>query len=96
MILKIPERIRDIRDKNGLTQEELARKMSITRSSVNAWEMGISMPSPENLVRLSDIFNVSTDYILGVDNRETVSIDNLSDEEKKIVYELVKILKKKK
>lgn len=96
MILKIPERIKDIRDKNGLTQEELARKMSITRSSVNAWEMGISMPSPENLVRLSDIFNVSTDYILGVDNRETVSIDNLSDEEKKIVYELVKILKKKK
>lgn len=96
MILKISERIRDIRDKNGLTQEELARKMSITRSSVNAWEMGISMPSPENLVRLSDIFNVSTDYILGVDNRETVSIDNLSDEEKKIVYELVKILKKKK
>lgn len=96
MILKIPERIRDIRDKNGLTQEELAQKMSITRSSVNAWEMGISMPSPENLVRLSDIFNVSTDYILGVDNRETVSIDNLSDEEKKIVYELVKILKKKK
>ncbi len=96
MILKIPERIKDIRDKNGLTQEELARKMSITRSSVNAWEMGISMPSPENLVRLSEIFNVSTDYILGVDNRETVSIDNLSDEEKKIVYELVKILKKKK
>lgn len=96
MILKIPERIKDIRDKNGLTQEELARKMSITRSSVNAWEMGISMPSPENLVRLSEIFNVSTDYILGVDNRETVSIDNLSDEKKKIVYELVKILKKKK
>ena len=43
MILKIAERIHELRDIHSLTQSNLARKLGITRASVNAWEMGISI-----------------------------------------------------
>ena len=46
----IEERIRDLREKGHMTQTALAKKLGITRSSVNAWEMGISVPSTQYLV----------------------------------------------
>lgn len=46
----INERIHDLRERSGLTQSDLAIQLGMTRSGVNAWEMGISKPSLENLV----------------------------------------------
>ena len=40
-----PEWLKDLRDRLGYTQSDLAKKLSVTRASVNAWEMGISAPS---------------------------------------------------
>lgn len=94
MILKIPERIKYSREKNKLTQSELAKKMFVTRSSVNAWEMGISIPTTEKIAELSNVLNVSTDFILGIDDGETICLDGLSDDEKSIIYALVKQFKK--
>ena len=62
----IAERIKQLREQNALTQSALAKQLGITRSSVNAWEMGISVPSTQYLVELAEIFRVSTDYLLGV------------------------------
>ncbi len=62
-----PERLKDLRDRLGYTQSDLAKKLSITRASVNAWEMGISAPSTSWLVELSNLFHVTTDYLLGLD-----------------------------
>ena len=54
-----------------MTQTELAKKLGITRSSVNAWEMGISVPSTQYIIELSLLYKVSTDYLLGrTDNPE--------------------------
>lgn len=85
----IGERIRNTREKNGLTQAVLARKLGISRSAVNAWELGVSIPSAQYLVELSRLFNVSTDYLLGLDNKEVVDISGLDDSEKKIIYYLI-------
>lgn len=95
MVITIADRIKYSREKNGLTQNQLAKKMFVTRASVNAWELGISIPTTEKIAELSSVLNVSTDFILGVDNRENVCIDALTDEEKKIVYDLVNLLKDK-
>ena len=62
MILSTSERIKELREKNGYTQAALAAKLSVTRACVNAWEMGISSPSTENLVELTQIFHVTSDY----------------------------------
>lgn len=82
----IGEQIRKTREKNGLTQSALAKRLGISRSAVNAWELGVSVPSAQYLVELSKLFKVSTDYLLGLTEREMVDISGLADEEKKMVY----------
>ena len=95
MIISISERIKELREKQNLTQSSLAKKLNITRSAVNAWEMGISIPNVEKLVELSSLLNVSVDYLLGVNSPFTINISNLSEEEKKLVLNLVNILSEK-
>ena len=77
----IAERIKVLRESAGITQAELARRLGVTRSGVNAWEMGISVPSTQYVVELALLFEVSTDYLLGVPSKKTVCVDGLSDEE---------------
>ena len=63
-------RIKECLDRMGQTQKWLALTMGIKQPSVHDWVTGKNMPSAENLKRLSEIFNVSTDYLLGIDNEE--------------------------
>lgn len=90
----IGERIKEIREKNGLTQALLAKKLGISRSAVNAWEMGISVPSAQYLIELSQLFRVSTDYILEVSRQETLDITFLDEDEKAILYSLLNYFQK--
>lgn len=85
----IADRIKQLRASNNMTQADLAKKLNITRSSVNAWEMGISTPSTTYIVELSQLFKVSTDYLLGLSNNTTLDVSMLSDKEIQILYELI-------
>lgn len=78
-----------------MTQAELAKRLGITRSSVNAWEMGISVPSTQCLVDLAEMFRVSTDYLLGIASTSSVSIAGLTEEDTQIVYSLISHLRGK-
>ena len=53
MYIILDQRIKELRERSGLTQTELAKKMGVTRSSVNGWEMGVSIPSIMKLVELA-------------------------------------------
>lgn len=86
----IAERIKALRDGCGMTQAELARRLGVTRSGVNAWEMGISVPSTQYVVELAMLFEVSTDYLLGMPNTATVSVKGLSEEEISSVVNVIK------
>ena len=90
----IEERLKKLREQNAMTQTELAKKLGITRSSVNAWEMGISVPSTQYIIELSLIYKVSTDYLLGQDKQLTLDISGLEQEDIDIVYQLVQHLRK--
>lgn len=83
------DRIKQLREQNGMTQAELARKLHITRSSVNAWEMGISVPSTAILSEFTAIFHVSTDFLLGINKTATLDISQLNDTEVLILQNLV-------
>lgn len=89
----IAEKIKNLREKNNLTQTTLAKKLNVTRSSVNAWEMGISVPSTALLVDLAKLFHVSTDYLLGLNENKTLDVSTLNDKEIMIVYELIQYFK---
>lgn len=90
----IGERIKNVRELNGFTQSSLAKKLGISRSAVNAWELGISVPSAQYLIALSKLFNISSDYLLELNSKETVDISSLTDEEKQIIYYLLSYYKK--
>ena len=91
----IADRIKALREKAGYTQIQLSKILGITRSGVNAWEMGISVPSTQYIVELAQIFQVSTDYLLGVERTSAVSLSGLTDRDVQIVYDIVKHLKDK-
>lgn len=89
------DRIKQLREEKGYTQAELAKRLGITRSSVNAWEMGISVPSTQYVVELASIFKVSTDYLLGVDATATIELDGLTDADVQLVHNIVGHLREK-
>lgn len=84
----ICDRIRTLRETCGLSQSALARKLGVTRSAVNAWEMGLSVPTAQYVVALAQLFHISTDYLLGLDRTEALFLDGLSEREKQLLYAL--------
>lgn len=92
----VSERIKNLRMSNSMTQTDLAKKLNITRSSVNAWEMGISTPSTTYIVELAQLFHVSTDYLLGLSDNATLDISHLNEREIQLIYELIQYFRTKK
>ena len=68
----IYERIKKLREKQGYTQTELAKMLGVTRSCVNAWEMGISVPSTQSLVQLAQNFRDGKATFDGVDSANVI------------------------
>lgn len=93
---KLYERLKLLRKRNNLSQNALAKKMGVTRATVNAWEMGISFPNAQSLMVLAKFFKVSVDYLLGNDDSDTIDISALNDEEKKLIYDMINYMTSKK
>lgn len=91
----VADRIRALREQANITQTSLARHLGITRSSVNAWEMGISVPSTQYIVELAATFKVSTDYLLGVNSTSSVSTAGLTEADIQVVHHLISHLRGK-
>ena len=69
-------RIKELREKAGLSMEQLAQKLGVTKSRVNMWENSGTVPRMNVLVEVAKHFHVSTDYLLGNDATEDLSQDN--------------------
>ena len=62
--MKFEEKLVLQRKRQGLSQEELAARIGVSRQAVSRWELGSTMPDAPNLVKLADLFGVTTDYLL--------------------------------
>lgn len=85
----ISDKIKELRDDAGYSQSQLAKKLDVTRSSVNAWEMGISTPTTQYIVEIAKLFHVTTDYILGIENDKKITLDSYSHQEIKLINDLI-------
>ena len=66
----LSEVIKDLRKRKKITQARLAEQLGISQQAVANWEKGLANPSTDMLKILSDYFNVSTDYLLGNDEKQ--------------------------
>ena len=62
--MNLSKKIYELRKAHGMSQEQLAEKLNVSRQSISKWESGESSPEIERLIELSDVFDVSTDYLL--------------------------------
>ena len=85
----ISERIKELRNRENISQSELAKRLAVTRASVSAWESGLSAPTAYYIVELAKLFHVSADYLLDLDTTETINLSGLSKEEVRILYTLL-------
>jgi len=65
--MDIAEKIIKLRKTNGWSQEDLAEKLYVSRQAISRWENGTALPDAENVLQISKLFNVTTDYLLNDD-----------------------------
>lgn len=81
--MSIGTKIRDLRKQAHLSQTELGKKVSVSQQTVTAWENNKAEPSSSAVAQLADIFNVTTDYLLGRPDKQVAKKDDveLSDDD---------------
>lgn len=86
--------LKTLRLKENLTQAQLAQKLGLTKSVISAYETGLRLPSYDILINIAKIFNVSTDYLLGLEHKKEIDLSGLSQEEIDALMNLIKAMKK--
>ena len=89
MIVELGERLKTLRIENHLRQDQVARLINVDKSSISLYETGMRQPSYATLVRLADVFNVTTDYLLGRTNSSPVDLSGLTAAEATMISQLV-------
>lgn len=79
--MSVSKQLIHLRNVKGISQEELASLMNVTRQAVSKWETDQTLPDSEKIIRLSEIFGVSTDYLLK--GKETDPMDIYSKHDSK-------------
>ena len=69
-------RVKELREKANLSMDQLATQLGVTKSRVNMWENNGTVPRMNVLVDLAKYFNVTTDYLLGNDDTDNISLEN--------------------
>ncbi len=91
--MMIGDRIKELRTQAKMTQPELAEKLEVTRSTIATYENNTRQPSFHSLIRLAQIFHVSTDYLLLGNKDDSLDVSGLSMEQKMLIIGIVKNFK---
>lgn len=89
------EQIRNLRKSKKMTLSVMAERVGITTSAIAAYENGARTPSLDILIKIAKLFNVTIDYLIGLDDDIKVSINDLSDNDKETVINLIETLRVK-
>ena len=92
IIMKLSEKIVELRKSGGMSQEELAEKLNISRQAVSRWEMGTAMPDAANILQLSKLFSVTTDYLLNEEYQSHNDLTKVKEEKADGVHQIMIIL----
>ena len=91
----LSEIIRILRLSHNWTQVDLAKKLNVSKQSVSNWENDNIQPSIEQLIKIADVFSVSTDYLLGRKNDIVLDVSGLTENEIAHIQQIITDLKEK-
>ncbi len=86
-------RLKELREAKHLSQTDVAQRLNVTRSTVSGYECNTITPSVEQLVKLAVLYNTSLDYMMGMENRLHLYLDDLSESQQRTVLDMVDRLK---
>lgn len=86
--------LKELRDKLGYTQEYVASYLDMSQAGYSGYENNTRMPSFEKIVKLSWLLKTTTDYLLGRQKKPPIIVDALTDEQIKLVQQIVSVLEK--
>ena len=86
-------RLKELRKRRGLSQQEVADRLGVTRSTISAYERNNKSPSLEALEKLAIIYNSSVDYIWGMNKRANIYLDDLTESQQRVIIEIVEKLR---
>lgn len=87
-------KLKSLRLKENMTQAQLAQKLGLTKSVISAYETGLRLPSYDVLVNIAKIFKVSTDYLLGMNQKQEIDLSGLTQKEIDALINLIDAMKK--
>ena len=85
--------LKTLRLHEEMTQAQLPQKLGLTKSVISAYETGLRLPSYDVLIHIAQIFKVSTDYLLGVEQKDSLDLSGLTQNEKSALLALIKAMK---
>ena len=86
--------LKTLRLRKNMTQAKLANKLGLTKSVISAYETGLRLPSYDILIHIARIYNVSTDYLLGIEQKQEIDLSGLSQEEIDALMNLINAMKR--
>lgn len=90
--MKLSEKILMLRKKMGISQEELAAKLGVSRQAVSRWEVGSAQPDASNVLQLSKLFGVTADYLLNDDFDSDRDVPAVKSVEQTVQYKIHRIV----
>ena len=89
-------RLKNLRLRKHMTQSDLAERLGVTKSVISAYETGLRMPSYDILIKISRIFRVTTDYLLGLESKQEIDVSGLTEDEIHALTNLAKAMQRNK
>mgnify|MGYP000065473836 FL=1 len=85
--------LKALRIQNNMTQAQLAQQLGLTKSVISAYETGLRMPSYDVLILIARKFKVTTDYLLGIENKRDIDLSGLTEAEVCAIMNLIKAMR---
>lgn len=95
VVMILGDKLKTLRTAKKMSQKDLAERIGIAKSVISFYESGDRFPSYDVLIKIAQIFNVSTDYLLDVKRERTVDVSELSEDDIAVVTNVIEALKRK-
>lgn len=93
MVYDFGLRLKELREKKGLSQQEVANRLEVTKHTISGYERNIISPSIGLLVKLALLYGTSIDYMMGLDERPHIYLDGMTENHQKLIQDIVDRMK---